>query len=426
MNSRVSAFILKNKLRLLKGTLRHAWSAVVGLAIVCGIFLYQVLFSLLNVELGTPVGSQNTLYVFAAIIIVNFFRVFFNSTPVFKMNAATLLYTYNSVLFIKTLRRKQIVSIIYGAVAAFLIAFALQGFVISVAVALNTAVLTAYIENCTLMSWVFYHGIRRTKITIVLLFVAATAILFVRMPVRITALFLILAVLELWCWKYVKLNIPKYYERLQILDASTAAQSQNDFARMHQLAVENRPQYAYGVKFQQLHPTKSLAITAKSLIEVMRMQKQLIVMPLLLLVVGWIIYRTDILSFLPFFENPEFTRMLAALCMVIALNTIYLLLTEQIKTVLDKRLLGLPLPFTNVQVIMGYAPIAVLLNLFLTVVIGILFDRLSFTALIFWGIACVVYFVHSFSCQYGRRYKQIMDVAANLILWLGTYWYLIW
>lgn len=383
MNSRAYKLIIKNKLRLLKGTLRHAWTSLFGLSIVGCVFVYQLLFALLNAQKGVPLDDRYIGYILVAVIVFNLVRVFLSRTPVFRVNAATLLYTYNTAVFPAMLRKKRLVSLLSSACVACAIAFVIQGFVLSGEFWLNALLLFEYTGCCSLLAWSFYHGSRPVRAAAALLFAASSALLYFREPVYALPLFAVLCVLELWTWKGLSLNVSKYYERLQIIDCAEAAQSQNNAAIMHQLSVENRPQHAYGIKLQSLSPSKHTALAAKSVIEIVRMQKQLLALLLLLLLAGWMVCRTNLLSFLPLLDDPKIAVALASLCTAIALNALYQILAEQIRVVLDKRLLGLALPFSNAQILLSYAPTALALNLLLALAIGLLYDRLSLMTIVF-------------------------------------------
>lgn len=425
MNSRANVLIWKNKLRLFKGTIRHSWQALIGLIAVAGILLYQLLFALMSIERGIPVVSQYVIYVLAAVAAINFMRVFLSSTPVFKMNAATLLYIYNTRYFTKVLRRKQALSLLSSSAVAFSIAFCLRGFIIDESFPQIFLLLLTYIGGCSLMAWIFYHGKRTERIAVLLMFVVMTVLFLLQRTISIIILTGGLLALEIYVWKSLQLNIPKYYERLQFIDITAAAQSQNDFAKMQQLAEENRPQFVHGLTLEHLHPSKRSALTMKSVIELIRMQKQILVMLLLLLLAGWVISRTDLLAFLPLFENSSVKDMLAAFCTTTSLSALYQILAKQVKTVSEKRLLGLALPFSKGQIFLRYLPIALFLNLLIAFIIGIVYVRLSFVSLAFWVVANVVYIVQCFSCVYETKAKQVLTVIANLLLWAGAYWYLV-
>ena len=83
----------------MKGTLRHAWQPLLGFLIVGVALAYQLIFVVAKAGRGTAVSSQGILYVLLAVVTINLFRVFLNRTPVFRMEAASVMLTYNTKQF---------------------------------------------------------------------------------------------------------------------------------------------------------------------------------------------------------------------------------------------------------------------------------------------------------------------------------------
>lgn len=91
----------------MKGTLRHAWQPLLGFLIVGVALAYQLIFVVAKAGRGTAVSSQGILYVLLAVVTINLFRVFLNRTPVFRMEAASVMLTYNTKQFYKVLCRNR-------------------------------------------------------------------------------------------------------------------------------------------------------------------------------------------------------------------------------------------------------------------------------------------------------------------------------
>lgn len=107
MKCQAEILLLKNKLRLMKGTLRHAWQPLLGFLIVGVALAYQLIFVVAKAGRGTAVSSQGILYVLLAVVTINLIRVFLNQTPVFRMEAASVMLTYNTKQFYKVLCRNR-------------------------------------------------------------------------------------------------------------------------------------------------------------------------------------------------------------------------------------------------------------------------------------------------------------------------------
>ena len=425
MNKIIIILTAKNKLRLFWGSIRQAWGAALGLIIVCGIFLYQLLFNIMQAEKGVPITSQYIVYVFAFIAAINFIRIFLSKTPVFKMNAATLHYLYNTKSFKQVLHSKYIFSAIGAVAVSFLVSFCINGFVLSAGFGWTFVILAIYLFSSSLMAWVHYHGEKMERIIILPFFAAATALTFTRTPLSTILSAVILILLEAYTSRYLKLNIPKYYSRLCMLDTISAAQSQNNMAKMVQLAAENRPQIIRGFSLHNLTLSRRTALISKSLIELIRMQKQILVLLALLLLAGWLIGHTVLFNFIPLLDVPEIRKVLAAVCTATALSTLYQLFIKQISVVIEKQKLGLFLPYTKGQVLLSYLPVPAMLNLLLSILLGALYARFSFITFAFWILAVAVYFIQSYAEVFGIKVKQLITVCTNLLLWVGVYWYII-
>lgn len=425
MNKTIIALTAKNKLRLFWGLIRQAWGAALVLIIVCGVFLYQLLFGIMQVAKGVPITDLYIVYVFAFIAAINFVKVFISKTPVFKMNAATLHYLYNTKYFKQALHSKYILSAVRAIIVSFLISFCINGFVIGSDFVWTFATLAIYLFSSSLIAWIHYHGKKSERIILLPLFAIVTALAFIKTPLSVIFSAVVLILLAAYSFRYLKLDIPKYYSRLCMLDTISAAQSQNDMAKMVQLAAENRPQTVHGFSLHNLPLSRRTALISKNFIELIRMQKQSLVLLALLLLSGWLIGHTVLFNFIPLLDIPEIRNMLSVVCTATALNTLYQLFIKQISAVIDKQKLGLFLPYTKGQVLLSYLPVPTVLNLLLSMLLGALYAKFSFITIVFWVITVVVYSIQSYAEIFDIKGKQLITVCTNLFLWAGVYWYIV-
>lgn len=359
MKHQAEILLLKNKIRLMKGTIRHTWQGLVGVAVVGGVLLYQFFFVIAKAGYGTGATERGVFYTFLLVAAVNVFRVILNQTPVFRIEAASVLHTYNTGYFKKSLFRKQIFSVLVSALVSGIVACFLNGFLFNLDFFRVWLILTLYICNCTFLSWVFYHTNGKKRWGVCAAFSLYTFLLFSRSAVAAAVLALSLCAVWIYVQRFFKMNMSKYFERLQSIEAASVAVSQNDYARMQQLAEENRPAYVRGPMLYHLNPTKKSALWIKSLLELIRIQGQLIVFLALLLLVGWIVCCTDLFAFMPLLDDPAIIRVIAVFCTTTALSGFDQVLIKQAKTVSDKRKLGLSLPFTTKQIIVSYGMTAI-------------------------------------------------------------------
>ena len=422
MKCQAEILLLKNKLRLMKGTLRHAWQPLLGFLIVGVALAYQLIFVVAKAGLGTAVSSQGILYVLLAVVTINLFRVFLNRTPVFRMEAASVMLTYNTKQFYKVLCRKQGLSVLLSIFIAGVLSFILSGFLFDAAFGKLFGLLALYGCNCSFLSWIFYHLQSKAKWLSLPIFAVCSVLLILHSFLSIALLAASLCALWLYAQRVLRLNLPKYFERLQFLEMSATALSHNDYVKMRQMAEENRPSYVSAPMLHHWKPTKRTALWMKSLLEILRMQKRILILLALLLFVGWLVWRTDLLAFAPLLENPAITKGIAGFCVATAFGTLHQLLIQQVKAVSGKRLLGLSLPFTTEQIILSYGVNAAAINLLLTLAVGFLYSAFSLRLRLLWGIEGIAYFAVSCASVYDVKFKRGISTAANVLLFASVYY----
>ena len=425
MKCQAEILLLKNKLRLMKGTLRHAWQPLLGFLIVGVALAYQLIFVVAKAGRGTAVSSQGILYVLLAVVTINLFRVFLNQTPVFRMEAASVMLTYNTKQFYKVLCRKQGLSVLLSIFIAGVLSFILSGFLFDAAFGKLFGLLALYGCNCSFLSWIFYHLQGKAKWLPLPIFAVCSILLILRSFLSIALLAASLCALWLYAQRVLRLNLPKYFERLQFLEMSATALSHNDYVKMRQMAEENRPSYVSAPMLHQWKPTKRTALWMKSLLEILRMQKRMLILLALLLFAGWLVWRTDLLTFVPLLENPSITKGIAGFCVATAFGTLHQLLIQQVKAVSDKRLLGLSLPFTTEQIILSYGVNAAAVNLLLTLAVGFLYSAFSPRLLLLWGVENIAYFAVCCASVYDMKIKRGISAAANVLLFASLFYCLL-
>lgn len=406
----------------MKGTLCNAWQPLLGFLIVGVALAYQLIFVVAKAGRGTAVSSQGILYVLLAVVTINLFRVFLNQTPVFRMEAASVMLTYNTKQFYKVLCRKQGLSVLLSIFIAGVLSFILSGFLFDAAFGKLFGLLALYGCNCSFLSWIFYHLQSKAKWLSLPIFAVCSVLLILHSFHSIALLAASLCALWLYAQRVLRLNLPKYFERLQFLEMSATALSHNDYVKMRQMAEENRPSYVSAPMLHHWKPTKRTALWMKSLLEILRMQKRILILLALLLFVGWLVWRTDLLAFAPLLENPAITKGIAGFCVATAFGTLHQLLIQQVKAVSDKRLLGLSLPFTTEQIILSYGVNAAAINLLLTLAVGFLYSAFSLRLLLLWGIEGIAYFAVCCASVYDVKFKRGISTAANVLLFASVYY----
>lgn len=424
MKVQAEILLLKNKLRLVKGTIRHTWQGLIGVVAVGGVLLYQFFFVIAKAGYGTSATARGVFYTLLLVAVVNLFRVFLNQTPVFRIEAASVLHTYNTGFFKKSLFLRQLLSVFSSALVSGAIACVLSGFLFDLVFLKLWLILTLYICSCTFLSWIFYHAQGKIRWGVYAAFSLCTFLLFLQSISATAGLALSLCAAWLYALRFLRMNTPKYFERIKSLEAASVALSQNDYARMQQLTEENRPSFVRGPMLYQFNLTKQTALWVKSLLELIRMQKQTVVLLALLLLGGWIVNRTDLFAFMPLLDDPAITRAIAVLCTTTALSGLYQLLVKQAKTVSDKRKLGLSLPFSTKQILISYGTTAMLLNLLITLAVSLLYAVFSIRLILLLLVEAIAYFVPCCLQLYETKYQRGATMVSNILLFAGVYFLL--
>ena len=421
---RAEILLLKNKLRLTKGIIRHIWPGLIGYLVVGGIFLYQFLLNATKDGFGTAVAPGGLCYALLLIAGINLFRVFFTDTPVFRIEAASILHAYNTGYFRKSLLRIQLLSVIFSSLISGALACVLNGFLFNSVFLKWWLILMFYISSCTFLSWIFYHARGIEKWAVCIAFPICTALLFFQSTFSTGVLAAVLCAAWIYVRRFLRLNVPKYFERLRFLEAANAALSRNDMAGMQQMAEENRASHVRGPMLFQFRPTNRTALWIKSLLEILRIQKQMAVVLALFLMAGWFVSQTTVLASVPLLDEPRITRALAAFCSAAAFNGVHQILIRQAKTVSDKRGLGLSLPYSIKYIIVSYGISAMILNLLLAFVLGLLYFAPSIRFVPLLLTEAAAYFISCCAQLYEIKFQRGVVMLANAFLLAGVYYFL--
>ncbi|MBQ6292981.1 MAG: hypothetical protein IJK77_03790 [Lachnospiraceae bacterium] len=420
MKYQAEILLLKNKFRLMKGTIRHGWQGIIGIVAVGSIFFYQFFFVIAKAGYGTAASSEGVFYALLFVVAINLYRVFINQSPVFRIEAASVLHTYNTSLFRKSLFRKQILSMFSSLLVSGIFAYILSGFIFNLSFLKMWFSFSLYNSNSTFLSWLFYHKKGKSRWIVLVIFSLCTVGLFLKSAPATVVLAIFLCAVWAYAQWYLRMDMPKYFERLQRNEAASVAFSQNDYARMVQIAEENRPAFVRGPMIYHLRLTKKTALWGKSMLELFRMQKQPIILLALLMLTGWLVSQTSLLSFLPLLDDPAISRVFAVFCTTTALCSFYQLLIKQAKTVSEKRRLGLSLPYSTKQIVTSYGLTAVSLNLLITIAISLVYSVFSMRLVLFFFSETIAYFVPCCSQLYETRFQRAANTLSNMLLLAGV------
>lgn len=424
MNQQAVRMLLMNRLRLLSGTLRHTWQS--GLILLLGALamVYQLFFVTLGIQFGIPAAPEKIRWTLLAFAVIQAYRIFFHQTPVFRMEAATLLLTYNTHFFALRLSREKWGKTLFSFLIGGTLAFLLNGFEIDGIFLRNAVLLSLYQASCIFFSWIVYHSGKHVRWYVLVIWMLCSTLLLQQTVPALGLLGLSAVGAAGYCrWK-LNLNIPKYYDKLRYLEAAQAALSHNDTAQMLRMAEENRSPYVTEPFFQDLHPTRRTAMLIKNLLGMLRMQKQILVLLSGLLLLGGLIRQTSLFAFLPLLDQPNIREMAGILCAVAALSAFFQQLIKQSQIVSDKRKKGLSLPFITADLAICSVVTATFFIFIFSLAAGVVYSRFTVRIFVFWLAATAIYGIECCTVLFAWRFQRAVLTAVNLLLIIAIFFFL--
>lgn len=297
----------------MRNTLRHWWMPLLGILITGVLIVYQAIQSFASVEQFLVFCSKNRMYVYGIVACLCFVRIYCVKNPVFKINAATLLYFYNTEQLTKLLRRKKCISFLLHVSLSLGLTLCVHEFTFHRFWVLDALKLLFFLRSSWIIAWILYHKVGMERIIGGLVFPVMLPLMFFDNPFSLIVCGLIYIAVLFYAEKCLTLNFSKYYSRMCYIDQVEAAQSQNNLVEMARIAEENRPANVSGVKLQHFRLTKKTALFAKSVLDVIRTQNQIWIVVIALPAVGWLLVNTSVLELMSFSTDPLLISMLAAL-----------------------------------------------------------------------------------------------------------------
>ena len=414
MNNQAYYFLRKNKLRRMMNTLRHWWMSILGILITGALTVYQVIQSFDSVEQFLVFCSKNRMYVYGIVACLCFIRIYCIKNPVFKINAATLLYFYNTDHLTKLLERNKCISFLFHVSLSLGVALCLHEFTFHSFLVLDALKLLFFLRSSCLIAWIYYHKVGMGHIISGLVFPIMLPLLFFENLFPLIVCGLVYIAVLFYAEKYLTLNFPKYYSRMCFIDQVEAAQSQNNLVEMARIAEENRPANVSGVKLQHFHLTKKTALFAKSVLDVIRTQKQIWIVTIAFPLVGWLLVNTSVLDSMSFSIDPLMVSILATMLTMVAFTSIFQVISEKILKMVRKKTVGLELPYTDAHIFWAYLPIAMIMNLILTIVLDLIYLSFSLGSLGLFIVANAAYLLMSYSTVYSPKFRGILSAVSGI------------
>ena len=301
--SKIYGYIFKNKFRLAKGIIKHNLMGLLGLLVVGGLALSQAIRFAAYLEPGRPLDNRYVCYMMAALAALGFYRAFFMQSPVIVINAATLHHTFYTRYF-KTIMMWQYLrlafrSLVIAGIAAYIIA----GRTLNIVFATTCILLFAYLSLSELLAWIAYHtsGSRARLLGLMCLNVVcilaggysiATAGttplsggpaggLFSGLLGKLAKPCLAVAFLAVeliavlgYLKRKFQPDYSKYEAYLRFVDETMAAQSQNNWAKMVQIAKEYSLKREYRIMLHRFQPKRHNVLVYKNIIKTPEWEEQ--------------------------------------------------------------------------------------------------------------------------------------------------------
>lgn len=420
MNNQSSLLLIKNKWRLTKGILRHYWMPLLVLfgSIVFGGYY---VFTKLNADSDWwNILDQYQQYLYVLVVLGCFLRVFLGKKPVFKINSATALYTYNSSFFKSQLKKKKIFTAFGGSLIAFFISLIVHHLTVDAQTLLDYLKLTLFIQNTFWLAWVFYHKSDKRRWTVLPVFAVMTSLLFVKHSISLLPAAVITVMLTVYDSRYLVLNMTKYVDDLRFWDEIMTAQSQNNYADMLRIAEENRSSTVKGLMLHSLRPTRQTVILSKSLLDFIRMHKQIWALILVLFGAGCSLQSG---IFVRLFRIPIDTMSLnvvAALCIMMAFQSLFQASGKHATTFIEKSNTYLMLPYTKWQVLWGYYPTVLLISILFVLILDLICGKLSLWSLVFLLQVCASSGLFLYFKIFPGKIGKVCSTILMLLFYFGV------
>lgn len=419
MNNKSFSLLRKNKIRLFKGIFRHYWQPLIALLVTT---IFAVIFFLpyIIADGGIAALAQYRRYAYLLIALCCGIRIFFVKTPIFKLYSAAVLYTYNSPFFRNYLKKKKLTASIVGGLLALCVTFAFHQFTIGYQFFIDFLKLTLLMHSSFLLAWIFYHTSGKARLVTIPAFAVMLPPLCVDSVLSLLPILSVAVASSIYDARFLTLNMTKYEEKLRFIDAVITAQSQNNYADMLRLAEENRTPTVNGLMFHSFRPTQRTAILVKSLLDLLRMQRQIWIL-IIGMFVGGYLFRSKFLQ--GFFQgefNAEYLIFPSALCTMMAFQSLFQTAAKSAVTFIEKSRRALMLPFSNRQVFCGYFPLPVLLSAFFMLVMDLVYKRLSLDSLVFLLLLFISYGLLLFAKLFDRRIGKLFPTLSGFMLFLGV------
>ena len=420
MNNQSSLFLIKNKWRLTKGILRHYWMPLLILFGSIGFGGYYVLTQLNGDSDWWNKLDQSQHYLYALVVLGCFFRVFLGKNPIYMMNSATVLYTYNSSFFKKQLKIKKVLTAFGGSLLAFVISLIIHHLTIDEQTLLDYLKLTLFIQNSFLLAWIFYHESDKRRLAVLPVFIVMTSLLFLKHSIFLFPAAVITVMLTIYDGRYLVLNMTKYENNLRFLDEVMTAQSQNNYADMLRIAEENRSSTVKGLQLHSLHPTPQTAIFKKSLLDFIRMHQQSWVLILVLFGASCFLLSGIAVNLFKNTIDTTSNNAAASLCILMTFQSLFQASAKHATTFIEKSNLGLLLPYTKRQILWGYYPTILLISLFFALMLDLICGKLSLLSLVFLLQVCVSSGLFLYFKIFTGKVGKVCSIILMVLFYFGV------
>lgn len=409
--------IIRHKLRTARGMLRHFWPTFLGLLLGVVYLGYRLFIAATGGGIGNALGPQYVFYLLCACVLLGGYRILIRQTPAIRVNAATLHFLYNTAFYREVLAAEYIWSLLKNMLAALLLAGLIHGFRYDLLCFRDFLLLSGYLYSGILLSWIYYHGAGGRRWAAVCCYMLSS----IGLAVSISAVrFALIGGVSVWAVYYVfsgtmRCNIIKYRRDIAYIDANTASASQYDRARMSQIAADYNANRKRRFLLYHLPVKKNNAVFFKCLIETIRAGNRIWIILLALLLAGTVIYRTTIFAGIPVIGDPAMAAPIGILLIMTVYANIGEILKKHLDTLLEKHRQGLFLPVGIRRVLKSYILLGSMMNLALTILVGLLMRSRGYFVLLFYALYSIAFALDVFVESNAHRCKRFLQTAIRIV-----------
>lgn len=371
----VYKMLLLNRFREYKCLIRNMLFPFLSILLVIGIVAYQTIIQSFPVlkELE-QVNLKGLFNIHLFLLFYSFYCCFIKVKPFLIVKPVTL-YLFEKKKIKKLLGLKMIGKVIKHLVIAFCLSIIVTGFNFHTDFFVILLSLFCLQENTALLSWEIYHDKRKNKhITkIIWLILCMTVLLSYLLSYTVILNLTLWLILLIHALFVLDLDIPKYEAEMIFVEKILVAQNHNNTFLLSQYAEEKK-------LFSLSHQNKTInkkfiskyPLMWKAKTSIFRLEKDKIMIGIVIFVITFLIYKSPIFWSLPFLGQDGIRYSLLIFGMLVVFQLTVQSMLHQLDSVSEKAKDGLFLPLSDKEIVIQFTVIPVTVMLCVLCIITII------------------------------------------------------